>query len=248
MSNPPAAPATATSLDAQDQARRRNAYAGQLLRRNLLWHRPYFQRNAVYALVAVALLVNLFWIMGLDRAMVPFDQAEPDRRPIVVNIITPPEVFEVPPEPQPAHIEFRNRPTRVRIAPPETKSTPPPMTAENSSATQARIGAAGEPTLNLFNTDGSLRMPKTRTHIGPEKIDNPQEAGKARWAEIQSRGENPLDCKKTRFANAFRRDESVGDEVARKYLGWVGLADRAGIAERAAEKQRRANDGCDPVD
>ena len=235
-------------LDAQEQARLRNAYAGHLLRRNQLWQRPHFQRNAIYALTAVALLVNLLWMFGLDRAMAPFDQAEPSRGPIVVNIITPPEVFEVPPEPQPAHVEFRNRPSTVRIAPPETKSTPPPMTAESGSETQARIGAAGEPVLNLFNADGSLRMPKATTHIGPKKIDNPQEAGKARWAEIQNRGENPLDCKKTRFANAFRRDESVGDEVARKYLKWIGLADGAVIAERAAAKQRRANDGCDPAD
>ena len=248
MSTPPAAPVSANPLEAQDQARLRNAYVGQSLRRELLWHRPHFQRNAVYALVAVALLLCLLLILGLDRAMAPFDLVEPSRGPIIVNIITPPEIFEIPPEPQPEHIEFRNRPSRVRIAPPETKSTPPPINTESSSQTQARIGAAGEPALNLFNADGSLRMPKSRTRIGPEKIDNPQEAGKARWAEIQNRGENPLDCTKTRFDNAFRRDESVGDTVARKYLSWIGLADGAVIAERAAAKQRRANDGCDPAD
>ncbi len=248
MSNPPAASATATLVDAHEQARLRNAYAGQLLRRNRLWHRPQFQRRGVFMVAIAALLANLLWIFGLDRAMTPLDRAEPDRGPIVVNIITPPEVFEIPPEPQPEHIEFRNRLSRVRIAPPETISTAPPMTAESGSETQARIGAAGEPTLNLFNTDGSLRMPKAQPRIGPEKLDNPQEAAKAQWAEIQSRGENPLDCKKTRFANAFRRDESVGDAVSRKYLSWIGLADGAVIAERAAAKQRRANDGCDPAD
>lgn len=235
-------------LDAQDHARLRNAYAGQSFRRDLLWHRPQFQRNVVYALATVAVLLNVIWILGLDRAMAPLDRVDRDRGPIVVNIITPPEVFEVPPEPQPEHVEFRNRPSRVRIAPPKTKSTPPPLTAENSAETQARIGAAGEPTLNLFNPDGSLRMPKLRTRIGPEKIDNPQEAGKAQWAEIQSRGENPLDCKKTRFAQAFRRDESVGDGISRKYLRWIGLVDGAVIAERAAAKQRRADEGCDPAD
>ncbi len=248
MSNPPADPATATSLDALEQARLRKTYAGQMLRRSQLWQRPQFQRNAVYGLVAAALLMNLLWMLGLDRAMAPFDRAETNRGPIVVNIITLPEIFEIPPEPQPEHIEFRSRPSKVRIVPPETKSTPPPLTAESSSETQARIGAAGEPTLNLFNPDGSVRMPKLSTRIGPEKIDNPQEAGKAQWAEIQNRGENPLDCKKTRFAKAFRRDESVGDEISRKYLRWIGLADGAVIGERAAAKQRRANDGCDPAD
>ncbi len=248
MSNPPAAPATATLLDAQDQARLRNAYAGESIRRHLLWHRPHFQRNAVYAVATAAVLLNVLWILGLDQVMTPLDHDQPDRGPIVVNIITPPEVFEVPPEPQPKHVEFRNRPSTVPIAPPETKSTPPPLTAENSSETQARIGAAGEPALNLFNADGSVRMPKLSARIGPEKIDNPQEAGKAKWAEIQNRGENPLDCKKTRFAKAFRRDESVGDEISRKYLRWIGLADGAVIAERAAAKQRRAEEGCDPAD
>lgn len=248
MSNPPAARATATLLGAQDESLLRNAYAGQLLRRNQLWRRPHFQNKVVYAIAAIATLINLFWILGLNRAMAPFETAEPNRGPIIVNIITPPEDFEVPPEPQPLPVEFRNRPTKVRIAPPETKSTPPPMTAETSSETRARIGAAGEPALNLFNADGSLRMPKSQVHIGPEKIDNPQEAAKAKWAEIQKRGENPLDCKKTQFANAFRPDESVGDAVSRKYLSWIGLADGAVIAERAAAKQRRANDGCDPAD
>ena len=248
MSNPPVAPATATVLDAQESAQLRNAFAGKMVRRNHLWYRPQLQRKSVYILVAAAVLANLLWMFGLERVMAPLNPAEMDRGPIVVDIITPPEVFELPPEPQPQPVEFKRRPSRVRIAPPETKSTPPPLTAESSVQMQARMGAAGEPSLSLFNTDGSLRMPKTRDHIGAPKIDNPQEAAKAQWAEIQNRGENPLDCKKTRFANAFRRDESLGDKVSRKYLSWIGLADGAGIAERAADKRRRADDGCDPAD
>ncbi len=248
MSIPPAAPSTATLLDAQESAGLRNAFAGKMVRRSHLWRRPQFQRRSVYVLVAAAVVVNLLWMFGLDRVMAPLIPAETDRGPIVVSIITPPEIFEVPPEPEPQPVEFKRRPSKVQIAPPETKSTPPPMTAETSAQTQARIGAAGEPSLNLFNADGSLRMPKARDRIGAAKIDNPQEAAKARWAEIQNRGENPLDCKKTRFANAFRRDESLGDKVSRKYLSWIGLADGAGIAERAADKRRRADDGCDPAD
>lgn len=248
MSDPPAAPATASLIDAQDSARLRNAYAGKMVRRNQLWQRPHFRSQSVYALVAAALLATVLWITGLDRVMAPLIRGEEDRGPIVVNIITPPEVFEIPPEPQPEHVEFKRRPSKVQIATPQTKTTPPPLTAETSAQTQARIGSAGEPTLNLFNADGSLHMPKARDRIGAAKIDNPQEAAKAQWAEIQNRGENPLDCKKTRFANAFRRDESIGDKVSRKYLSWIGLADRAGIAERAAAKQQRANDGCDPAD
>lgn len=238
----------AIPLDESESARLRNAYAGNLVRRNKLWHREYLRRRSIHVLIAAAILVNLLWLVGLDRVMAPLTEFKPDLGPIVVNIITAPDVFEIPPEPEPEPVEFKARPSKILIKPPVTTSTPPPVTSETTTQTQARIGTAGEPALNLFNADGSLRMPKATVRIGPKKIDNPEEAAKARWAEIQNRGENPLDCKKTRFANAFRRDESLGDKVSRKYLSWVGLADRAGIAERAAAKRQRADDGCDPAD
>ncbi|MEO6690490.1 MAG: hypothetical protein ABIS07_08730, partial [Dokdonella sp.] len=72
---------------------------------------------------------------------------------------------------------------------------------------------------------------------------NPQEAAKARWAQIEKRG-NPIDCKKTRFAGAFAPDVSLGDKVAGKYLKWVGLADPEAIRHRA-EKRAEAG-GCEP--
>lgn len=230
-----------------ESAGRRDFYAANLVRYNALWRRPNLQRRSVQTIAAAAILINLLLLIGLDRVMAPLVDFKIDQSPIVVTIITPPEIFEVPAEPEPVPVEFTKRPSRIEVQPPETKLTPPPLTSESSSQTQARIGTAGQPELNLFNTDGSLRIPRATTRIGPEQIDNPQEAAKAQWAEIQSRGENPLDCKKTRFANAFRRDESLGDKVSRKYLSWIGLADQAGIAERAAAKQRRADDGCDPA-
>lgn len=244
------APSTAFLPDDDESARLRSAYAGNLLKRNQLWRRSALQRRLVHGLIAIAILTNLIWLIGLDQVMAPLMDVSADRRPIEVTIISPPEVFEIPaePEPEPVPVEFKKRPSKIQIQPPVATSTPPPLNSQTSSQTQARIGTAGQPELNLFNADGSLRMPKTTIRIGPKKIDNPQEAAKAQWAEIQSRGENPLDCKKTRFANAFRRDESLGDKVSRKYLSWIGLADGAVIAERAAAKQRRANEGCDPAD
>ena len=128
------------------------------------------------------------------------------------------------------------------------RNAPPPLTTESDAQTQARIGTAGEAQLKLFNADGSISLPQATARIGAEPIANPQEAGKARWAEIEERGENPLDCTRTRFAAAFRADESMGDAVSRKYLKWIGLADQAGIADRAAKKRQRAADGCDPPD
>ena len=199
------------------------------------------------ALIVLAVLTNLLWIVGLDHVMQPVSLAEPDRGPIQVSIIDPDPEFELPPEPLPAPIEFRRPRSAIAIEPPVTKMTPPPLNASTSQETQARIGSAGEGNIRLFNKDGSLRLPDARTRIGAEEIANPQEAGKARWAEIQKRGENPLDCKRSKLAGAFRRDESLGDEVSRKYLKWIGLADGAGIAERAAKREQRAADGCDPA-
>jgi hypothetical protein len=248
MSKAHAAAATSPVIDAAESARLRNSYAGRQLQRDRLWRLPHFERRTVILLIVAAFVANLLWMVGLERVMRPFVAREADRGPIQVSIIVPPEEFEIPSEPQPQPVEFKRRPSAVRIEPPQTKLTPPPLTAESESRTQARIGSAGEPALKLFNADGSLRMPKATTRIGPMPIDNPREAGKARWAEIERRGENPLDCQRTRFAGAFKRDESLGDEVSRKYLKWIGLADGAGIAERAAQREGRAAAGCDPAD
>jgi hypothetical protein len=247
MSNRSAAHATTFVIDASESARLRSGFATRKLRRDTLWRSPTLERRTIQVLVGVAILANLLWIIGLDRVMQRITTEQAMRGPIEVSIITPPEEFEIPPEPQPEPVEFRRRASAIRIEPPRTKVTPPPLNTDTSAQTQARIGSAGEPELNLFNADGSLRLPKATTRIGPQPPANPQEAGKARWAEIQNRGENPLDCRRTRFAGAFKRDESLGDEVSRKYLKWIGLADGAGIAERAGEKARRAADGCDPA-
>lgn len=244
MSNRCAAHATTFVIDASESARLRSGFAGRKLRRDALWESPTLERRTVRVLVAAAILANLLWMAGLDRVMQRLTPREGARGPIEVSIIVPPEQFEIPPEPQPEPVEFRRRPSAIRIEPPQTRLAPPPLNTESGAQTQARMGSAGE--LRLFNADGSLRLPKATARIGPEPLQNPQEAGKARWAEIRDRGENPLDCTRTRFAGAFRRDESLGDEVSRKYLKWIGLADGAGIAERAAEKARRAADGCDP--
>jgi len=241
-----AAPATSTVMDTSESLRLRHGYAGKAQLREARWRSPHIERRTAIGLALVAILANLFWMVGLDRVMMPLAMHDVERGPIEVRIILPPEVFEVPPEPEPEPVEFRRRPSAIRIEPPQTTITPPPLTSESESQTQARMGSAGD--LKLFNADGSISMPQAVTRIGPEPIANPQEAGKARWAEIEERGENPLDCKRTRFASAYAADESVGDKVSRKYLKWIGLGDPAVIAERAAKKRERAADGCDPAE
>ena len=241
------APASAILVPSvSESATLRLGFAGRLRIRERLWTAPHLGRNTLIALGLFAFVANVLWMLGLERVMLATSPDAGAAGVIQVTIIEPLEPLPIPDEPQPA--VFQRKPSRIAIAPPETRMTAPPVHAERSSTTTARIGSAGEATVNLFNADGSLRMPEAKLRIGPEEIANPQQAAKARWAEIETRGENPLDCKRTRFAGAFRRDESAGDEVARKYLSWIGLADGAGIAERHQQREGRAADGCDPAD
>jgi len=246
MPSPPAAPATAPVSDAKELARLRNQYVGRSLARDRRWRARAFERRTFMGMVAVAVLFNLVWILGLDRVMLSSFEENADRGPIQVSIIEPDPIFEIPPEPEPAPTEFKQRESAIVIEPPVAKITPPPLNAPDSNTTEARIGEAGAGGLKLFNADGSIHLPQAGSGNGPETATNPIEAGKARWAEMQERGENPLDCTRTRFAAAYAPDESLGDKVSRKYLKWIGLADPAVIAERAAAKQARAADGCDP--
>ncbi|WP_440222312.1 hypothetical protein ACQQ2N_14615 [Dokdonella sp. MW10] len=220
-------------------------YARRFRERHALWHRRHFTRNAVLGLLALALLLNLGWVLTLHGVMLT-GEAPDAGVAIQVSVIEPPTTYEVPPEPEPP--AFERRPSRIVVAPPTAKTPPPPRVEEAPSTTSARIGSAGTPAPKLFNPDGSLRLPEAgAVRIGPApEPENPQAAASARWAEMQERGENPLDCTRTRFAKGFRTDQSVGDRVAGKYLSWIGLADQQGIAERAAAREQRAADGCDP--
>ena len=110
---------------------------------------------------------------------------------------------------------------------------------------RARMGASGAAAPQLFNADGSIKLGTTPQPA--RQPVNPQEAAKQRWAEMEQRGENPLNCKRTRFARAFKRDQSLGDEVSSKYLKWIGLGDGEAIEHRAQQREQRADEGCDPV-
>lgn len=247
MTNPPTDPAPSAIPDANELARLRNQIVGRSLVRDRRWRAKAFERRTFIGMAAVAGLLNLIWILGLDRVMLRSFEENADRGPIQVSIIEPEPVFEIPPEPQPAPTEFKQRESAIVIEPPVTKITPPPLNATDSNTTEARIGSAGVGGLKLFNADGSIRLPDAAAGSEPKSETNPIDEGKARWAEMQVRGENPLDCQRTRFAQAYATDESVGDKVSRKYLKWIGLADQAGIAERAAKREARAADGCDPA-
>lgn len=216
--------------------------------RSLRWTKPVRDRRLLLLGLLFAVLVTVVELIGFGVGMRPYRHSAAQRSVIQVVLIEPePEVPPPPPEPEPP--EFVRRPSRIAIAPPQVRTAPPPpRPAEDANAMSARIGSAGTPPPQLFNPDGSVRLGDGGTAVAPpSEPKNPQEAAKARWAEMRKRGENPLDCKRTRFAQAFKRDESLGDEVSRKYLKWIGLGDGEAIQHRAEQREQRAAEGCDPA-
>lgn len=200
--------------------------------------------------VAVAVLLTVVAVVAFNQGM----QRKPDLRSyrdtIQVNLIdpTPPLALQEPPPPEPA--PFQRRQSVVRIDTPKTIKTPPAKTPppESSNEMTGRLGEAGS-TTTLFNADGRVRLPSSAGGTGTPAAVAATEQQQARrnWESLQKRGENPLDCQRTRFAQAFRTDQSAGDAVAGKYLKWIGLANQAAIAKRAGDREARAADGCEPA-
>ena len=214
--------------------------------RSLRWDEPPRPRRWVVSGLVLALLATVLELAGFAsgmRSSVPVPAAAPSEPVRVVLIDESP--FPVPPEPEPP--PFVARPSRVAVAPPETRQAPPPPRAaeEASSAMQARMGGAGAASgkPQLFNSDGSVRIDPGAV-TAPARPRTKRDEAIARWSEIEDRG-NPVDCRKTRFAESFSRDESMGDGVARKYLKWIGLADPVGIEER--HRARSQSGGCEPA-
>lgn len=221
--------------------------------RSLRWAALPRDRRALWLGLVLAVLVTLLEVVGFGSGVRPHSSLHanvPD--PVIQVVLIEPEPIVPPPPPEPEPPEFIKRPSRIVIDAPKVRTTPPPpRTRETSDAMSARIGTAGPPPAapapptQLFNPDGSIRLGAAASLVAPPPPPkNPQEAAKARWAEIANRG-NPLDCKKTRFAQAFAPDEDGGDKVARKYLRWIGLYDGEAAAHRA--QQRAQAGGCDPA-
>jgi hypothetical protein len=89
----------------------------------------------------------------------------------------------------------------------------------------------------LFNPDGSIRIPsEPRLHTRtPLQLS----------AELMQRGHNILHCRQSRFASGYKRDESVGDGIARKYLVWIGMYNADFVERKAAQRQADAAAACD---
>jgi len=219
--------------------------------RSLRWEEPPRNRRRLLLGLLFALLVTVLELGGFALGMRSYRihpqaprAARQEMQIVRIEAIT--ETPPPPPEPEPP--PFVRRPSRIAVTPPQVRTTPPPPhPAEDSSAMRARIGgaaAAPAPPPRLFNPDGSIRLGDAPALEPPPPPRNALEAGRADWAQIEKRA-NPLDCRKTRFGQAFAPDESAGSKVARKYLKWIGLADPEAIAHEQARRAEAA--GCDPA-
>jgi len=76
----------------------------------------------------------------------------------------------------------------------------------------AESGAQTNAAPQLYSTDGSIRLPGVSMQT--------RDTGIADMRHFQNQP-----CRGTRFSHTFSRgqDETLGAEVARKYLSWVGL-------------------------
>lgn len=213
--------------------------------RSLRWEKPERNRRVLWLGGLFALAITILQLVGFALVMRSYKIHPRDSAPIQVVLIEPEILIPPPPEPEAPIVA---RPSRIAIAPPQVKEKqpPPPHPEEASSEMQARMGNAGSGATapQLFNPDGSIRLGTSAVPTAPQAPKTAQEAAKARWAQIEKRG-NPIDCKKTRFANAFTPDESLGDKIAGKYLKWVGLADGEAIGHR--RQQRAEAGGCEPA-
>ncbi len=207
---------------------------------------PIDWRKFALGLVIAVVLTGLE-LIGFNRGMQMHRIDNNYRGAIVVSLIdenTLLEIIEPPlPEPEP----MKSRPSKIRIDTPKTPTKSPPVVKAESDGKEmkARIGGAGS-AAQLFDASGRVRIPDATVRPTAPVAATEQQRARENWKALQDRGENPLNCQRTRFSQAFRKDQSVGDAVAGKYLKYIGLANQAAIAQNLQDRESRAADGCDP--
>lgn len=197
--------------------------------------------------LGIAVLLTALELIGFNRGMRRHSIDSDYRGSIQVSLIdaTPLVAIIEPPLPEPAALQ--RRPSRIRIDTPKAPDIAPPVVKVESSSREmnARIGDAAT-SARLFDANGRIRLPDTVGKAVAPVAATREERARENWKEMRERGQNPLDCHRTRFAQAFRKDQSVGDAVAGKYLKYIGLANQASIARNLGQREERAADGCDP--
>ena len=215
--------------------------------RSLRHAKEPFDRRKFALGFGIAVLLTALELIGFNRGMQrhPFDDSY--RGAIQVSLIEETPILDITEPPLPEPEPMQRKPSTVRIQTPKIPTAAPPVVKDqaNDKEMNARIGAAGS-AVRLFDADGRVRLPEGTGKQPAPVAATPGQRARENWKDMQERGQNPLDCHRTRFAQAFRKDQSVGDAVAGKYLKYIGLANQAAIGERLRERESRAADGCDP--
>jgi hypothetical protein len=177
-----------------------------------------------FGALALLLLLHLVMLAGLRDAMRV--RATVDETPIEVRLI--PADTPEPPSPRPPprlSTAAPRRPARLTTAVPDAQPKGAPTDATATAP------------LVLFNPDGSARLPAAAALPAPTKREIA--------AELMHRGHNIVHCRATRFSRSYKRDESLGDEISRKYLVWIGLYNRKVVEARAERRRAEAAAACD---
>ena len=196
--------------------------------------------------IAAILLLHLALMLAVRQQMRPRDS---DLRPpdsvIHVNLIELPPPAELPPVPiqMPTLIVTGAQAGTANNSPAPPRPAPAARpVAPAAPSTEGVEGIVATPTApHLYNPDGSLHL-SLPTQTAPTQ--QPLQAGIAAGKEMLRRGHNVVRCKRSRFANAYAPDESVGDKVARKYGSLVGMYNPHS-ADKLAERQADAAAACD---
>jgi len=235
----------------REPARLRLASDREPWQRSLRWKPPPRDRRLILLGLLIAILLTMVELIGFGvgmRHQIAHVVPPPRPQTISVELVEPLESLPIPPEPEPPPLAPKQE-RKVQVEAPKIDQKPPPRAAEqDTGAMQAHIGESGAPAApQLFNPDGSIKL-APQTLEAPKKRElNQMDAGRHAWAEMEKRGDNPLDCKRTRFAGAFKKDMSLGDEVSSKYLKWVGLGDPEAVSHNVQKREERAAEGCEPI-
>lgn len=211
----------------------------------LRWRPPDVNRRRVAVAIIVMLLAHLLLIL-LVRDGMRLKPIADDRRDVLhVSFI----------ELQPPLPES----SAVHELPPLSVSAPPTGVAHNAPAparrrqnvrqVEAPAPSSGEAegivatpaAPSLYNADGSLRIAPVQPQA---ETADPLTRDKQVAEEMRERGHNIVRCKRTRFAQAYTADESLGERAARKYGAYVGLYNPA-VAQKAAVRKADARTNCD---
>jgi len=203
------------------------------------WRRVGPPRH-VWLILAAIFVLHFGMTLALREAMRPPPVKLVDDTSVAVSLIEPPPLPEpVAHEPVASALaadqggRAANAPAPPRLAPTAREVAP---AAPNEQGSEAVVATPVVP--KLFNADGSLRLPET------QKKRDPLAPDLSAAAEMRARGHNVVRCQPTRFGSAFKPDESVGDEVARKYLSFIGLYNPHSAAKTAG-RAADATANCD---